>query len=381
MTDVTEAAVQVGRMMLHAIQNALGLGPDEALEVAKAETGVTDDTLARADMGEVFDYVCGVPGLDPQTHAFLASQATAYNTYGTVDQSGSTYSGSTGSWSGGGSGGSGGAGGAAGGSASTAQIVQQVTQNYSYQEINDNHIDVLGPVHGGLQIDQDNDDVDVTGDGNVVHSGDGPQNASTGDGSSAAQAGGGDAQSQSGDGQQVGDIDAQDSAVGLGGGETGNMSHNYLEEGAAGSGTGDANGHSADVAIGSDVDSENGPGDLNDLDVSFGAGHRPDPHGPGKDGQHDGRPDGQPDGQGHDGYQGQNGAGPGHAAPDPAANPVRQVPTSVDEAPDGGSHGGHDGGHGRAGHDGGHDALPDHHASSHEAHDTGALDDLHHAGA
>ena len=368
MTDVTEAAVQVGRMMLHAIQNALGLGPDEALEVAKAETGVTDDTLARADMGEVFDYVCGVPGLDPQTHAFLASQATAYNTYGTVDQSGSSYNGSTGSWSGG-------SGGSAGGSASTAQIVQQVTQNYSYQEIDDNHIDVLGPVHGGLQIDQDNDDVDVMGDGNVVHSGDGPQNASTGDGGSAAQAGGGDAQSQSGDGQQVGDVDAQDSAVGLGGGDTGNVSHNYLEEGAAASGTGDANGHSTDVAIGSDVDSEHGPGDLNDLDVSFGAGHRPDPHGPGKGGQDGGHDSGQGGGHGQQ--------GPGHADPaDPVANPVRPVPTSVDEAPDGGSHGGHaDPGHGHAGHDGGHEALPDHHAAAHDGHDAGALDDLHHAGA
>jgi hypothetical protein len=173
--------------------------------------------------------------------------------------------------------------------------VQQVTQNYNYQEINDNHIDILGNVDGDIDIDQDNDDIDVTGDGNAVNSGDGDQNAATGAGSSAAQSGSGDATSNSGDGAVVAgdDVDLDHSAVGDGntvidnedgnfatGGSTvldnedgtiedsslgfgeGNVQGDvYNEEGAANSQGGDATGQSVDTNVQSDVDEEHGPGD------------------------------------------------------------------------------------------------------------------------
>jgi hypothetical protein len=245
-------------------------------------------------MGEVFDYMCAQPGLDANLQGYLTNAANNYNTYGNVNQGGSTYTGG-----GGYGGGSGGGGYTGGGGASNAQIVQQVTQNYNYQEINDNHIDILGPVNGDIDIDQDNDDVDVTGDGNAVNTGEGDQNAATGDGSSAAQANGdGDAVSNSGDGaidapvntgtftgtqnddgtvenspvgdgNQVVDLenaDIDDAALGFGEGDTGNVSGNYLEEGAAASGTGDATGQSVDTNVQSDVNTEHGPGDNAELD-------------------------------------------------------------------------------------------------------------------
>ncbi|WP_088288455.1 hypothetical protein [Kineosporia sp. A_224] len=299
--NVTAEAAQVAQMFLHALQNAVGMGPDEALQSAKLETGVTDDQIDQADMGEVFDYMCGQPGLDPHLQGFLTNQANNYNSYGNVNQGGSTYSG------GGGGGYGGGGGGGAAGGASNAQIVQQVTQNYNYQEINDNHIDILGPVNGNIDIDQDNDDIDVEGDGAAVNSGDGTQNAATGDGSSAAQGSG--AQSNSGDGavqgglivgptntgeftgNQVlgGDVEnspvgdgtivvdnengtIDDSALGFGSGDTGNASGNYLEEGSALSGTGDATGQSVDTNVQSDVNEEHGDGHQLDVDGLGGGG-------------------------------------------------------------------------------------------------------------
>ena len=277
-------------MLLHALQNTFGLGPEAAVAEAQAETGVTDAQLESADMGEVFDYMCGQPGLSPEIASYLGSVNENYNSYGNVSQSGSSYTGG-----GGYSGGGGGGGGGYSGGGSNAQIVQQVTQNYNYQEINDNHIDILGNVEGDIDIDQDNDDIDVTGDGNAVNSGDGDQNAATGAGSSAAQSEFGDATSNSGDGAVVAgdDVDLDHSAVGDGntvidnedgnfasGGGTvldneggiiddsslgfgaGNVQGDvYNEEGAANSQGGDATGQSVDTNVQSDVDEEHGPGD------------------------------------------------------------------------------------------------------------------------
>ncbi|HST84331.1 MAG TPA: hypothetical protein VLL08_21520 [Kineosporiaceae bacterium] len=290
MPDVAEATAEVGQMILHALQNTFGMGPDAAIAQAQAETGVSDATLESADMGDVFSYMCEQPGLSPEVQSFLNTQNSNYNNYGNVNQGGSSYSG-------GGSSGGGG-GGYSGGGGSNAQIVQQVTQNYNYQEINDNHIDILGPVNGDIDIDQDNDDIDVTGDGNAVNSGDGDQNAATGAGSSAAQSDFGDATSNSGDGAVVAgdDVDLDHSAVGdgntvidnedgnfasggsnildnedgtiydssLGFGEGNVQGDVYNEEGAANSQEGNAEGHSLDVNVLSEVDEEHGPGDLND---------------------------------------------------------------------------------------------------------------------
>jgi hypothetical protein len=323
MPNVTEATAEVGQMILSALQNTLGLGPDAAIAQAKAETGVTDETLESADMGEVFNYLCEQPGLSPDMQSFLNTANSNYNNYGNVSQSGSSYSGGGsgggygggGGGGGGGYGGGGGGGGAAGGGAN-AQIVQQVTQNYNYQEINDNHIDILGPVNGDIDIDQDNDDIDVTGDGNAVNSGDGDQNAATGAGSSAAQSESGDAQSNSGDGSSVvqsengdvvsnsgdgavtagDDVDLENSAVGdgntiidnedgnfasggsnildnedgtiedssLGFGEGNVQGDVFNEEGAANSQGGNATGQSVDTNVQSNVDEEHGPGDQDD---------------------------------------------------------------------------------------------------------------------
>lgn len=270
MPDVTAAAAEVGHMFLTALQNAFGLGPDEAVSQAQVETGVTDEQVAEADMGQVLDYMCHVPGLDPHLQSYLGSVQSNYNSYGNVGQSGSSYSG--GGYSGGGSG--------------NAQIVQQVTNNYATTEITDNHIDINGPVNGDIDIDQDNDHVDVSGDGNAVNTGEGDQNAATGDGSSAAQSDGGPAQSNSGDGavqgglivgptntgeftgnqtlggdvenSPVGDGNVvldnsggtvQDSAIGFGSGATGNASNNSVEDGSAVSGTGDATGQNVDTDV------------------------------------------------------------------------------------------------------------------------------------
>jgi hypothetical protein len=294
MPDVTEATAEVGQMILHALQNTFGMGPEAAIAQAQAETGVSDATLESADMGQVFDYMCEQPGLSPEVQNYLNTANSNYNNYGNVNQGGSSYSGGGGGYSGGGSGGSG--GGYSGGGGTNAQIVQQVTQNYNYQEINDNHIDILGPVNGDIDIDQDNDDVDVTGDGNAVNTGDGDQNAATGAGSSAAQSDSGDATSNSGDGAVVagGDIDLDHSAVGNGntvidnedgnfatGGSTvldnedgtiddsslgfgeGNVQGDvYNEEGAANSQGGNATGQSVDTNVQSDVEEEHGPGDI-----------------------------------------------------------------------------------------------------------------------
>src|SRR4051794_19690888 len=103
MPDVTEATAEVGQMILTALQNTFGMGPDAAIAQAQAETGISDAQLESADMGDVFDYMCGQPGLSPEMHSFLNTANENYNNYGNVNQGGSSYSG--GGYSGGGGGG------------------------------------------------------------------------------------------------------------------------------------------------------------------------------------------------------------------------------------------------------------------------------------
>jgi hypothetical protein len=290
MANVTEGATEVGQMLLNALQNTLGMGPEEAVAHAQAETGVSDDTIAHADMGQVFDYMCDQPNVSPEVASYLNNVQSQYNSYGNVNQSGSSYSG-------GGSGG--GYGGGSGGSSANAQIVQQVTSNYNYQEINDNHIDIMGNVDGDIDIDQDNDDVHDIGNNSAVNTGDGDQNAATGDHSSAAQGEG--ATSNSGDGSLVAgqdsDVDLDHSAIGdnntivdnedatiddhsASGGSTvldnhdgtiddsslgfgsGNVQGDVTNEaGAANSQGGDAHGNGLEVNV--DSNTEHGDGDLN----------------------------------------------------------------------------------------------------------------------
>jgi hypothetical protein len=321
MPDVTEATAEVGQMILHALQNTFGMGPEAALAQAQAETGVSAEQLESADMGEVFDYMCAQPGLSPELYNYLNTANENYNNYGNVSQSGSSYTGG------------GGGGGYSGGGGGNAQIDQQVTQNYNYQEINDNHIDILGPVNGDIDIDQDNDDIDVTGDGNAVNSGDGDQNAATGAGSSAAQSDEGNAVSNSGDNSVTAGENANldHSAVGTGNTVIDNQDGNfasggsnildneggtiydsslgfgegnvqgdvYLEEGAANSQEGNATGQSVDTNVQSIVDEEHGPGDQHD-DPFDGPRVLSAPADGGLDRTSDGGSDGGHDG-GHDG--------------------------------------------------------------------------------
>ncbi len=184
-------------------------------------------------------------------------------------------------------------------------MVQAVTQNYYEQTIVDNSSDTnfVGNFTG--DIDVDNDHIDVSGDNNAVNSGDGDQAAATGEGSSAAQSDGGDAQSNSGDdailnqdGLQLGQFNTGDEAAqvlgpnqgvvntgdaaeianvqgdanGAGfqfgdGSNQGVASGNYLEEGAALSGTGDATGQSVETNTNSDVNEEHGEGNNQELDL------------------------------------------------------------------------------------------------------------------
>jgi hypothetical protein len=222
MPDVKDSAAQVGDMLIHALQNTFGMSPSEAIAHAQAETGVSDSTVANADFGQALDYACGQPGLTPETQSYLANASANYNSYGNVNQSGGYASGGNngGNYGGsnGGGGYSGGSGGGGAAASSNAQLIQQVTQNYNYQEINDNHIDVLGPVNGSIDIDQDNDDIHDIGDGNAINTGDGVQNAATGDHSAASQSEEGNAVSNTGDNSVTSGDDTylDHSAVGTG---------------------------------------------------------------------------------------------------------------------------------------------------------------------
>jgi hypothetical protein len=216
MPDVTNSAAEVGQMLVQALQNTFGMSPEAAIAQAQADTGVSDSQLANVDLGQAFDFAAQQPGLTPETHSYLQNASSNFNATGNVDQSGSSFNGNQGGGNSGGSGfgGSGGSGGAA--AASNAQIVQQVTSNFNLQEINDNHIDILGNVNGDIDIDQDNDDIHDIGDGNAINTGDGDQTAATGDHSSIAQSEFGNAVSNTGDGAVTAgdDVDLDHSAVG-----------------------------------------------------------------------------------------------------------------------------------------------------------------------
>ena len=69
MPDITASAAQVGDTLLQALQTALGLGPEAALAQAQADNGVTSEDIDSADMGQVFDYMCGQPDLSPDLHS------------------------------------------------------------------------------------------------------------------------------------------------------------------------------------------------------------------------------------------------------------------------------------------------------------------------
>lgn len=283
MPDVTASAAQIGQMLLHAFQDALHLGPDQALASAQAEAGITTDDIDQADLSDVLEYMCQQPGVSAELQQYLQNVNNTYGSNNTVNQGGSTYTGG---------GGGGGYGGGSAGGGSNAQIVQQVTQNYYEQEINDNHIEVIGG-DGPITIDQDNDHVEA-GDNSAVNTGDGDQNAATGDHSSAAQANGdGNAQSGSGvlvdgdnDGPIVqGDVGGNvtdfdnsggtitDSSLGFGDGTT--TGDIYNEEGAATSIGGDATGQSVETNTNSDVNEEHGDGDNNELDLDLGHPREP----------------------------------------------------------------------------------------------------------
>jgi hypothetical protein len=261
MPDVTEATTEVGQMILQAIQNTFHMGPDQAVAQAQAATGVSADTVAHADMGQVFDYMCGQPDLSPEVSAYLSNASTSY--HNSVSQSGNSYTGGGGSSSGGYSG-------------SNADIVQQITNNYSSEEINDNHIDILGNVDGDIDIDQDNDQIgSVDGDGNAINTGDGDQNAVTGDHSSGAQAGeGGAAQSNSGDGAiQVQGSDVDDSAIGNGNvvGEDNTVGDGNATDGGI---IGDGNATEDGTVVGDHgVVLDNTGGTISDSSLGFGEGN------------------------------------------------------------------------------------------------------------
>jgi hypothetical protein len=293
MPDITASAAQVGETLIQALQTALGLGPEAALAQAQADNGVTSEDIDSADMGEVFDYVCGQPDLSPDLHSYLTNAQNSYGNGNTVYQGGNSYTGGSSSAGGGGSHGGGSYGGGESfAAASNTQYVTQITQSYYTQEIHDESSDTFftGTFNG--DIDVDNDHVNVDGDGNAVNTGEGDQNAATGDqaqvidgdnfgqantGNEASQAASvfGDAQSNSGDGAVlagddieapvntgvntgvIADGDVEDTVVGndnetanvdgnadgtvfnFGEGEVNNASNNVIDDGAVAAG-GDA---------------------------------------------------------------------------------------------------------------------------------------------
>lgn len=276
MPDVTEATTEVGQMILQAIQNTFSMGPDQAVAQAQADTGVSSETVAQADMGQVFDYMCGQPGLSPEVSTYLTNASSSY--HNSVSQSGNSYTG-------------GGSGGGGGYSGSNADIVQQITNNYSSEVINDNSIDILGNVDGDIDIDQDNDQIgSVDGDGNAINTGDGDQNAVTGDGASGSQAGeGGYAQSNSGDGAvQVQGSNLTDSVIGdgnatgqystavngdgnaVGGGVVGDGN---ATEGSIAAGDGNAIGEGSSVVGDGSTVLDNEGGTITDSSLGFGEGN------------------------------------------------------------------------------------------------------------
>jgi hypothetical protein len=290
MPELTASAAQVGETLIQALQTALGLGPEAALAQAQADNGVTNEDIDNADLGEVFDYVCGQPDLSPELSSYLNNAQNSYGNGNTVYQGGNSYTGGSSSAGGGGSASYG--GGESVAAATNTQYVTQITQSYYTQEIHDESSDTFFSGTFTGDIDVDNDHVNVDGDGNAVNTGEGDQNAATGDqaqvidgdnfgqantGNEASQAQSlfGDAQSNSGDGAilagddinapintgvntgVIADGDVEDTVVGdenetanvdgsadgtvfnFGDGEVNNASNNVVQDGAVAAG-GDA---------------------------------------------------------------------------------------------------------------------------------------------
>jgi hypothetical protein len=194
MDTATDRAVEFVREALALISG--GQDPNAAVLAAKASTGATEDDLSGADTGELLRSLCDTPGA-PQLGGYFNAVQNGYNGNGnTVVQGG-------GNSSGGGT-----SGGAAGHAGSPAE---QIVYNYnSYEQtINDQDNIFSGNFNGDIDVDQSQ--TEVHGDGNVVTHGEGDTNAATGDGASAAQSEQGDALSNTGDGavQNTGDIDGQ----------------------------------------------------------------------------------------------------------------------------------------------------------------------------
>jgi hypothetical protein len=237
-----------------------GADPAMASEMAMNASGATPESLAAADTGEMLSLLCGQP-VPPAWGQYFNAVQNSYNGNGNVVVQG-----------GGASGGGGGGGGYA------PSPAEQIVYNYnSYEQNIDDRDNIFSGNFGG-DIDVDQSTTDIEGDGNVVTHGDGPVNAATGDEALAQQGGlnigqtGDGSNQQLGTGNQavVGDNNETlqvDGSIGAGNqfefgeGSAVQQQGNYLEEGAAQSGIGDATGQSVDTNVQSDVNEEHGPGD------------------------------------------------------------------------------------------------------------------------
>jgi|GEM_PF-3124901 len=209
MPIMDQAATMAADVIEKAIQFITGgEDPTTAFAHAQAEVGATDAQLAGADTGDVLSQLCGRPGLPPDLYQYFNAVQNGYNGSGNVvTQGGGNYSGGYGGSYGGGSGSSGGSG---GGTYHAPSPAEQIVYNYNTYEqtIHDNDNIFSGNFSGDINVDQS--ETQVNGDGNVTTHGDGDTNAATGDHSSAAQSTFGDAQANTGDGavQNTGEIDA-----------------------------------------------------------------------------------------------------------------------------------------------------------------------------
>jgi hypothetical protein len=207
MDTATDRAVEFVREALALISG--GQDPSAAVSAAKASTGATEDDLSSADTSEMLRALCSAPGA-PQLGGYFDAVQNSYNGNGnTVVQGGGNTSGGSGS--------SGSSGHSGGGYAPSP--AEQIVYNYNTYEqtINDQDNIFSGNFQGDIDVDQSQ--TDIEGDGNVVTHGDGDTNAATGAGASAAQSESGNATSNSGDeaiqntGSLAGDANTGDGAV------------------------------------------------------------------------------------------------------------------------------------------------------------------------
>ena len=169
MDTATDRAVEFVREALALISG--GQDPNAAVLAAKASTGATEDDLSSADTGELLRSLCDTPGA-AQLGGYFNAVQNGYNGNGnTVVQGGGNSSG--------------GGGTSGGGAGPTGSPAEQIVYNYnSYEQtITDPDNIVRGNFHGDIDVDQSQTEID--GDGNVVTHGEGDTNAATGDGASA----------------------------------------------------------------------------------------------------------------------------------------------------------------------------------------------------